>query len=150
MLSAEKDPAPLRSRPIREATARLRLLEEQIRQLDDELERLRAIGADASGTDKERVRLERRFNALHDAIGFVNTVLPRLPRCVVCGKASHATLEGAKAHLAALDAISPRGHTSPRMTLCVARRRRVGELKIYRCLLSKDQPYHVGHKVIHE
>lgn len=104
----------------------------------------------ARDIDRERVRLERQYDALHEALAFVDDTLPALPRCPACGKACHATAEAAQAHIEALRAVAPRRRT-PRMTLPVSRsQRRVQGLSAYRCWRSPERAYHVGHLVLQQ
>lgn len=102
--------------------------------------------AEGAGPDAERLRsrLEREFDALHDALEFVDAVLPALPVCA-CGKACHRDRLSAERHLATLRVIAPRRGT-PKMTLpSRCERRSIG---VYRCLRSAGEVFHVGHLVV--
>lgn len=128
-----------------ESRGRLRTLEAQLRALDARLKRepVREI-------DREREKLERKYNALYEAVALLGETIPALPRCPACGKACHATPEAAQAHIAALMTVAPRRRT-PRMTLPVSRSRsRVQGLTAYRCWRNAQGAYHVGHLVLHQ
>jgi hypothetical protein len=128
-----------------ESRSRLRSLEAQIYALDARLKR-----EPAREIDRERVRLERKYNALYEAVVLLEETIPALPRCPACGKACHATAEAAQAHIEALRTVAPRRRT-PRMTLPVSRSQsRVQGLSAYRCWRSPERAYHVGHLVLQQ
>jgi predicted phage gp36 major capsid-like protein len=134
---------PGQDHALAESRGRLRSLEAQLRALDARLKKdpLREI-------DREREKLERKFNALYEAIALLEETIPALPRCSACGKACHATREAALAHIAALTTVAPRRRT-PRMTF-LKPRNRVQGLSVYRCWRSEERAYHVGHLVLHQ
>ena len=76
-----------------DAFTRLYFLEKHIRAADKMLAR-----RFTAAIDEMRVRLEREFDPLFSAVSVCTEVLPRLPRCLKCGKVSHETRAGAAEH----------------------------------------------------
>lgn len=109
-----------------EAFTRLYFLEKHIRAADRMLARRWSLAI-----DEMRVRLEREFDALWDAVQWLTEDLPALGRCA-CGKVGHPTREAAERQARALFVVN-----------ATPEKIEAARLRIYSC--AQGAAYHVGH-----